>query len=35
VKIAPAGEPDAVLRALRQSVGTAFVTAHEDPQEME
>lgn len=35
VKIAPAGEPDAVLRALRQNVGTAFVTAHEQPLEME
>jgi acetylglutamate kinase len=35
VKIAPAGEPDAVLRALRQNIGTAFVTAHEEPQEME
>ncbi len=28
VKIAPAGEPDAVLRALRQNVGTSFVTSH-------
>lgn len=28
VKIAPAGEPDAVLRALRQNVGTSFVNAH-------
>jgi acetylglutamate kinase len=26
VKIAPAGEPDAVLRALRQNVGTSFLT---------
>ncbi len=28
VKIAPAGEPDAVLAALRPDTGTAFVTDH-------
>lgn len=35
VKIAPAGEPDAVLRALRQNVGTAFVAAHAEKQLLE
>lgn len=30
IKIAPAGQPDAVLRALQPGVGTAFVTTHTD-----